>query len=134
MKKIILSICILFTALTFTYAQDNRPAGGGQNRGTGREAAKQRIKDELKLTDAQADSLMVVQQEFQMKNRELSSNTSISADDKKAKSKEFDSARRTKLKTFLNEDQLTKLDAYYENMRKIREQRQANNKKRLSHK
>jgi flagellar motility protein MotE (MotC chaperone) len=125
MKKILFSLCILFAAVTFVSAQD-RPAGG-QGRGAGAEAARQRIKDELKLTDAQADSLTAIQREFQVKNREVMTNTTLSDDDKKTKTKELDTARRTKLKGFLNDEQLSKLDAYYENMRKMREQRQGNN-------
>ncbi len=123
MKKIIFLICILSSTTTIVSAQD-RPMGGGQGRGANREAARQMIKDELKLTDMQADSLMAMQQEFQMQNRSIMTNSSLTEDEKKMKMKELEVERKMKMRTLLNEKQIKKLDAYYENMRQMRGQRQ----------
>ena len=101
----------------------DRPArvgGGGQMR----EIMKERIKTEMRLTDVQVDSVMSVQQDFQMKSRDVRMSNNLSEADKTVKMKQLDEERKTKLKTTLNEEQFKKLEEFYENMRKMREQRQ----------
>jgi protein CpxP len=125
MKKLLLVLFVAALASTATFAQDG--AGGGDRAARGkemREAMRTRLKDELKLTDVQADSVMSIQQDFQMKNRAIRQDQALSDDDKKAKTKDLETERNKKLKGILSDEQMTKLEAYNENMRKMREQRQ----------
>ncbi len=122
-----LMIALLMVAITAGTAKaqqggdrNGRPGGGGQMR----EMMKERIKTELKLTDVQADSVMNVQQDFQMKSRDVRMSNNLSEADKTTKMKQLEDERKAKLKGVLNEEQSAKLEAFYENMRKMREQRQ----------
>lgn len=122
-----MTLSIFLVSIAFTYAQDSTGSGGFTRGGGGaemRDRMRQRMKDELQLTDAQTDSVMNVQQDFQRKTRELKKNTSLSEDDQAAKSKEMETERNEKFKSFLSAEQVTKLQAFYEKMKKMREQRQ----------
>ena len=117
-------IAVFFFALTTVtaMAQDRERAnrGGGQMQ----EMMKERLKTDLKLTDAQIDTVFGVQRDFQMKSRDVRMSNNLSEADKTVKMKQLDEERKTKLKTTLNEEQFKKLEEFYENMRKMRAQRQ----------
>jgi len=105
MKKIFLSICFLFAAITFVSAQQAQ--GGGQARMA---QMKQNLKDSLGLTDAQIDIVMSVQQEFRPKMMEL---RNVSEADRPAKMKELNDEMTKKLGTELKDEALAKKIAEY---------------------
>ncbi len=112
-------MCLLVLGTGFLSAQP--PQGG---RGGGGEMMKQRLKDELKFSDVKIDSVMAIQMDFQMKNRGLRTDQSMSDADKKTKMETNNAARQARLKTVLSDEEIKKLDAYYEEMRKNRANRQ----------
>ena len=121
MKKIIVSIALLLTINCTLFAQGGEQRGGGAR---GAEMMKQRLKEELKFSDVKVDSIAAIQQEFQMKSRDLRTNTSLSDDQKKAKMDVYDAERKARLKPLLTDEEMKKLEDYLENMRKMRQQRQ----------
>jgi hypothetical protein len=121
MKKMIFAIALLLAVNCAVYAQANEQRRGGTR---GAEMMKQRLKEELKFTDVKADSVTVIQQEFQLKNRELRTNSSMGDDQKKDRMEQNDAERKTRLKALLSEEEMKKLDAYMESMRKMRQERQ----------
>ena len=121
MKKMIFSIALLLAVNCAVYAQANEQRRGGAR---GAEMMKQRLKEELKFTDVKADSVTAIQQEFQSKNRELRTNSSMGDDKKKARMEQNDAERKTRLKALLSEEEMKKLDAYMESMKKMRQERQ----------
>ncbi|WP_207492454.1 hypothetical protein [Aridibaculum aurantiacum] len=122
MKKMFFAICILALTAGSVMAQTGE-RGGRARGGQMNEMMKERLKSELKLTDAQTDSVVAIQQEFQSKAREVRMSQDLSEDDKKKKMEALEAERQAKYKTILNEEQQIKLNAFYENMRKMREQR-----------
>ena len=90
------------------------------------EIIKQRLKDEIKLTDVQIDSVMAIQGEMQMKNRQIRMDENMNEDQKKIKMDVNMAERKARLKTSLSEEQITKLDGMYEEMRKMRQIRPNN--------
>ena len=125
MKK--LMIAVFFFALTTVTAMAQDSERANRSGGQMQEMMKERLKTDLKLTDAQIDTVFIVQRDFQMKSRDVRMSESISADDKKNKMLQLNEERKTKLKTTLNDEQFKKLEEFYENMRKMREQRQGQN-------
>ena len=127
MKKLLLTACIALIGFGAVNAQD---AQGGQGQGQGqrqggaqfREQMKKALKEEMKYTDAQVDTVMSVQTQYQMKMRQLRMDTNLSEDQKAAQLKALAEERKAKLKAVLSEEQITKLDAYYETMRRNRPQ------------
>lgn len=122
MKKILFTVLVLAVSAITVMAQQGQ---GGGRPGTGqmREMMRDRLKTELKATDAQADSILAIQQGFQMKARDVRMDQALSADDKKTKMTALESDRKTKLQAVLSAEQVTKVEELYENMRKMREQR-----------
>ena len=123
MKKIILMVCLLTVCTIAVNAQtpQDRPGGGRMN-----EMMKQRLKDEIKLTDVQIDSVMAIQGDMQVKNRQIRMDESMNEDQKKTKMDVNMAERKARLKNSLSEEQITKLDAMYEEMRKMRQNRTNN--------
>jgi len=115
MKKVILSICFLIAAVSFVSAQ---PQGGGQGGNQADRVArmKQRLKDELKLTDVQIDTVMAIQQEFQPKTREIWMDQNMSQADKEAKLKVIGEERSKRFEASLGKDVGGKLTEYYSRM------------------
>ena len=120
-------IAVFFFALTTVTAMAQDSERANRSGGQMQEMMKERLKTDLKLTDAQIDTVFIVQRDFQMKSRDVRMSESISADDKKKKMLQLNEERKTKLKTTLNDEQFKKLEEFYENMRKMREQRQGQN-------
>lgn len=106
MKKMLVCMVLAMTVFTVSsFAQ----GGGGQQR---MERMKQALKDSIGLTDVQIDSVMAVRQEYQPQMREIFMDQSASADDKKAKMADLNLKMRARYKSFLSDDQITKLEAY----------------------
>lgn len=124
MKKLLVMVCLLTisTIAVQAQAQQERPGSGRMN-----EMMKQRLKDELKLTDVQIDSVLAIQGDMQMKNRALRQDENMSEDQKKAKMDANIAERKARLKSNLSEEQIAKLDAMYEEMRKARQNNRPNN-------
>jgi hypothetical protein len=93
MKKIILSVCFAFAAITYVSAQQGQ-GGGGFNSPERIAQQKQTLKDSLGLTDAQAQSVLDVQTEFRPKMMEL---RDVSEADRPAKMKAINDEMAKKL-------------------------------------
>ncbi len=117
MKKLLVMFCLLAVSTLAVQAQSpqEKPGGGRMN-----EMMKQRLKDEIKLTDVQINSVMAIQAEMQMKNRQLRQDENMNEDQKKVMMDANTAVRKARLKNNLSEEQITKLDAMYEEMRKMR--------------
>lgn len=106
MKKlfVIATICLITTA---AMAQ---PGGAGREQMMA--AQKQRLVDSLGITPAIADSVMALRMSYMMKSREMRGDGQTQlTDDQKAQMKASNEEMKTKLKTFLTDDQITKLEA-----------------------
>lgn len=120
MKKLFVMICLLTITCISVNAQapQDRPGGGRMN-----EAMKQRLKDEMKLSAVQVDSVMAIQGDMQMKSRQIRMDETMNDDQKKAKMEVVTAERKARLKGSLSDEQIAKLDAFYEEMRKMRQSR-----------
>jgi len=110
MKKI--STC-LFIAISF-FSVSCLAQGGKQNM----EEVKRTLKDSLKLSDAQADSVVAIRAEFQPRIRSIMKDESLSKSQKKEKVKPIKKEMVTRLKGFLDDEQIGKLEAMEQDMRK----------------
>ncbi len=120
MKKILVVLALGFSLVSITASAQN---SNGANR---REMMKQRLKDSLQLTDVQADSVASVQQNFQPRMREVMMNQGLDQAAKKSQIDAIVQERRTRLKSFLTDDQITKLEAMEQKMREQMRQRMNN--------
>ena len=121
MKKL-LSIAIAMTALVFSL-QAQPPGGGGGDP----EAMKARMKERIKpmlvqqagVSDVEADKILDINFDFQMKSRPIRMDQSLSEDDKKKKMKEAEDARDASMKAIpLTDEKMAKVKTFYEEMRK----------------
>lgn len=99
MKKVILSICFLFAAVSFVSAQQ----GGGGNMQERMAQMKKTLVDSLGLTEAQAQSVMDVQTEFREKRMAL---RDVSEADRPAKMKELNEAIKKRYAEVLKDEAL----------------------------
>jgi hypothetical protein len=122
MKKLF-SILVAMTALVFSL-QAQPPGGGG---GGDPEAMKARMKERIKpmlvqqagVSDAEADKILDINFDFQMKSRPIRMDQSLSEDDKKKKMKEAEDTRDNAMKAIpLTEEKMAKVKNFYEEMRK----------------
>ena len=109
MKKVVLSICFLFGALTFVTAQQGQ---GGGNAAERMAQMKQKLKDEVKLTDVQIDSVMAITQAFQPKQREIRMDQSMSDADKQAKMKTLNDETAKRLESALGKESAQKVQEF----------------------
>ncbi len=109
MKKIILSICFLFGALTFVTAQQGQGGGKGAKRMA---QMKQRLKDEVKLTDVQIDSVMAINQAYQPKQREIRMDQSMSDTDKQTKMKAMNDERAKRIEAAIGKEASAKVQEF----------------------
>ncbi len=109
MKKIILSICFLFGALTFVTAQQGQGGGKGAKRMA---QMKQRLKDEVKLTDVQIDSVMAINQVYQPKQREIRMDQSMSDTDKQTKMKAMNDERAKRIEAAIGKEASAKVQEF----------------------
>jgi hypothetical protein len=101
MKKIIAIVAVMLavSGISTVYAQQ------GQMDPAARQAAmKQKLKDDLKLTDVQADSVTAIQQEFRPQMRTIMMDQTLSADDKKAKLQPISDAADKRIQAVLGDD------------------------------
>src|SRR5215217_5993538 len=104
MKKIILSICFLLTTTTFVLAQ----------RAAERKAQiKQGLKEEVKLSDDQVTSVMAIEDEFRPKLRAIRTDSTLSEDDRKAKTKAINDEKKGKLESLVGKELTQKIETFY---------------------
>ena len=112
MKKFM--TCLLFVlaigSVSAVYAQQQDPAARSA-------AMKQKMKDDLKLTDAQADSISAIHQEMRPKMREIYQDQSLSDDDKKAKFKALNDQADIRIKAVLGDDLFKKYQDWWQKNR-----------------
>lgn len=99
MKKIIVGIAVIIAVCSFSnsYAQQ----GGGMRDPA---AMKQKLKDDLKLTDVQADSVVAISQEFRPKMRDIFMDQTLSQDDKTSKIAVIREAQNKRVQAVLGDD------------------------------
>lgn len=117
MKKIIgiasLALCLVATT---TNAQEGRRQLDPSAMRERTEKQKAKLKEELKLTDAQADSVVAIQMEFLPKMRGL---REFEPEERMAKMKEINDNYKARLKEALKDDKLvTKVIEFQEKQRK----------------
>lgn len=100
MKKIIAGIAVIIAVFSVStlYAQQG---GGGRMDPA---AMKQKLKDDLKLTDVQADSVVAISQEFRPKMRDIFMDQTLSQDDKRAKMTEIRDQQNKRVQAVLGDD------------------------------
>jgi len=100
MKKIIAGIAVIIAVFSVStlYAQQG---GGGRMDPA---AMKQKLKDDLKLTDVQADSVVAISQEFRPKMRDIFMDQTLSQDDKTAKIKDIRDQQNKRVQAVLGDD------------------------------
>ncbi len=113
MKKIILSVCFLFGVITFVSAQGK----GGGNSPERMAQMKQRLKDEVKLTDVQIDSVMAINQAYQPRTREIRMDQNMSDADKQAKMKTINDERAKRIESAIGKDAAQKVTDFNAKMR-----------------
>ena len=126
MKKILLTLLIVALGATASFSQTF--GIGGVHRGGTSPIMKQRMKDklksELKLTDDQANSVTVIQQDYELKARAVKIDTKTSDKEKAALLVPIEEERKEALKKILSDEQMNKLDEFIRNGN-TRRQRQA---------
>ncbi len=112
MKKIILAIVLIVavSSVSAVYAQQQDPAARAA-------AMKQKLKDDLKLTDVQADSVVAIQQEFRPKMREVFQDQAMSQDDKKAKLQTINDQANKRIQAVLGDDLFKKYQDWWQKNR-----------------
>ena len=124
MKKI-LSLCIALTAVVFSLQA--QPPGGGDP-----EAMRARMKERIKpmmvqqagVTETEADKVIDIYFDAQMKSRGLRMDQSLSDEDRQKKMKEINADRDVKLKAIpLTDEKLKAVNTFYEELRKNMPQR-----------
>jgi hypothetical protein len=119
MKRIIACVAVVLavSAVSTVYAQQ----GQGQMDPAARAAAmKQKLKDDLKLTDVQADSVVAIQQEFRPQMRTIMMDQTLSQDDKKAKLQPINDAADKRIQAVLGDDLFKKYKDWREANRQQR--------------
>lgn len=109
MKKIILSICFLFTITTMVSAQ--RAAER-------KEEIKKGLKEEVKLSDEQIAAVVAIEDEYRPKLRAIKNDATLSDDDKKAKSKALNEEKATKIISLLGKEKAGQVQTFYSTLKK----------------
>lgn len=109
MKKIILMFCFLLTTVTFVSAQ----------RAAARKAEIAKgLKEQVGLSDAQAESVISIETEFRPKVKAITSDSTLSEADKKAKHKILNEEKNTKLVAAVGKDNAKKVADFYTSLKK----------------
>ena len=82
--------------------------------------SKQTLMDSLKISDVTADSVIAIQQQTMKEMKTVMSDQSLSKDQKKEKAKPFKQEKKTRVKKFVNNDQLAKMQQMEMEMRQNR--------------
>ncbi|HEX5150260.1 MAG TPA: hypothetical protein VFW07_02365 [Parafilimonas sp.] len=101
MKKVL--VLILIASAFFTISAT---AQGGKK---GMGLSKQTLMDSLKISSETADSVVAIRQASMSQMKIITSDQSLSKEDKKAKLKPLKQETQTRLKKFLSDDQIAKL-------------------------
>lgn len=88
---------------------------------------KERLKSELNLTDAQADSVMAINKDYMMQLRSLKADSTLSTTEKQTKMSEYNQQKTTRLQAVLSKEQMKQLEELQEKnkerMQKLRDRR-----------
>jgi predicted transglutaminase-like cysteine proteinase len=99
MKRIITCLAVVLTLFSVSslFAQAQDPSSKAA-------AMKQKMKDDLKLTDLQADSVSAIHQEFRPKMKDIYMDQSLGEDDKKAKLGAINDQANKRIQAVLGDD------------------------------
>ncbi|HEX4851637.1 MAG TPA: hypothetical protein VFV08_12555, partial [Puia sp.] len=111
MKRIIACAAILFAVFSF------KPLMAQQDQQARMAAMKQKMKDDLKLTDVQADSVSNIQKEFMPKRREIFMDQNMSESDKKTKLQSINDDANKRIQAVLGDDLFKKYQEWWEKNR-----------------
>jgi hypothetical protein len=113
MKKGIISFAIAIAVISVSLVNAQQP----QDPAARKEAMKQKLKDDLKLTDVQADSVSSIQQEFRPQMREVFMDQSLSRDDKRTKIEVINAQADKRIQAVLGDDLFKKYKDWQEKNR-----------------
>ncbi len=108
MKKIITTVFVSVFLISVSCSAQKMKNGNMQ----------QMLKDSLHLTSVQIDSVTSIREQFMGKIKEVNSNSSLSADQKKEQIKPLRMQMKERMKTILTADQMTKMEAMQKEMHK----------------
>lgn len=111
MKKGIISFVIAIAVLSVSTVHAQQDPAARQA------AMKQKLKDDLKLTDVQADSVSAIQQEFRPQMREIFMDQSMSREDKQAKLQTIQAQADKRIQAVLGDDLFKKYQEWREQNR-----------------
>ncbi len=114
MKKLFPVFIALFTLLSFSVS--------AQKANNYKLAIKQQLKDSLHFTDKQIDSIVVVQQEFMPKIKEIRQNTAIDMREKKTQITALKKQMVARLNGFLSNEEISQLQNLEQKMRSGKKQ------------
>jgi hypothetical protein len=97
-------VIALFSISTTTYAQRGDTAAMRQRQ----EAQMAKMKDDLKLTPVQVDSLTAINKDYNGKMREIFSDQSVSQEDRRAKMQPLREAQNKRIQAALGDDMYKK--------------------------
>ena len=127
MKKAFLTAIIILVCASSSFSQ--RFGTGGVHRGgtrpVNKEVMVEKLKSELHLTDDQANAVVVIQRDFQLKARSVKIDNKTSDKEKKEKLQPIVEERNEKLKKILTEEQISKIDEITKEANRMRGQRQS---------
>lgn len=127
MKKAFITSLIIILASTASFSQ-TFGIGGVHRGGTSpvmKQRMKEKLKSELQLTDDQANAVVVIQQDYELKARAVKIDTNTSDEEKKEKLQPIEEERKQKLKKILSDEQINKIDRLTKDLNKMRGQKQA---------
>jgi|GEM_PF-3857003 len=125
MRKSVLVFALILSTIAVASAQ-TYGTGGVRRGGTSldmRENMKERIKETLKISSSQTDSIAAVEQAYLFKLRAFKTDTNLTDSVRTARVSELEAERKQKFKAILTDEQIAQLDTLMKN-RKMREQRQ----------
>ena len=110
MKKIIVSICFLFVAVTMVSAQRAAEKKAEIRKG---------LKEQVMLTDTQVESVISIEDEFRPKLRVIKTDSTLSDAERTARSKALNEEKRVKLETTLGKETAQKVEAFYKQQKSL---------------
>jgi hypothetical protein len=114
-KKLIACAAIVVALFSFSSVQAQRGDTAAMRQR--QEAMMQKMKDDLKLSPVQADSLKAISADFQPKMREIFMDQSLSQEDRRAKMGPLNDARNARIKAALGDDMYKKYQDWMEQNR-----------------
>lgn len=120
-RLVLLLVSVLFIATLPASAQGTGGFRHG-NKQQWRDRMKARIKDELKLTDVQADTVMKINQWYQGKINAAKNDGSLTPKEQETQVATLQQERKAALKAILTDEQVTKLQTMLQNARMRQQQ------------